>query len=176
MKRVLEPLTRIPGIRLAAVISKDGVLVASYSGDEATNGGGTDEVNSFAALAAGWLGEMHRAVSPLAWDVPRRVVLRATRGALVLHQGPGSLLVVVLEHGISPEDVRVPMEGAVARMHRLLRGLGEAGGTTIRDAERPEPGGIFPTTSHPPTGESQGIVDQRPDQTRGPISEVSGEL
>lgn len=176
MKRVLEPLTRIPGISLACVISKDGVLVASYNGDETVDGACTDEVNSFAALAAGWLGEMHRAVGPLAWDVPRRVVLRATRGALVLHQGPGAMLVVVLEHGTSPEDVRVPMEGAVARMHRLLRGLGEAGGQTTRDAERSEPGGIFPTTSPHPTGESQGIVDQRPDQTRGPISELSGEL
>ena len=176
MKRVLEPLTRIPGISLACVISKDGVLVASYSGDETSDGACTDDVNSFAALAAGWLGEMHRAVGPLAWDVPRRVVLRATRGALVLHQGPGSMLVVVLEHGTSPEDVRVPMEGAVARMHRLLRGLGEAGAQATRDAERSEPGGIFPATSPPPTSESHGIVDPRPDQTRGPISELSGEL
>ena len=53
MKRVLEPLTRIPGISLAAVISKDGVLVASYNGDETTDGACTEEANSFAALAAG---------------------------------------------------------------------------------------------------------------------------
>ena len=52
--------------------------------------------------------------------------MRGSQGALVMLQGPGAVLLTVLEHGTTPEEVRVPMEGAVARMQRKLRSLGRS--------------------------------------------------
>jgi hypothetical protein len=51
-------------------------------------------------------------------------VLSAARGTLIAMQAPGALLLVVLESGMRAEELRLPMEGAVARMQRHLRTIG----------------------------------------------------
>ncbi|MFT5051063.1 MAG: putative regulator of Ras-like GTPase activity (Roadblock/LC7/MglB family) [Chlamydiales bacterium] len=163
MKEVLEPLVRIPGVRIAAIISADGVPVALMDGQEPSTPG-TDCVaaaggeEAFAGLCAGWLAQLRQSVDPLSWDAPRRVVMRATRGAIVIHEGPGAILLVILEHGAVPEELRVPMEGAASRMLRLLRQLSEAPAARRAASTQPSlgsadaPSGIFPSTGAPTTG------------------------
>jgi len=123
MKQVLEPLARIPGVRMALLVSHDGVpvVVRGRDGDD----GGVDlsaqSGESLAALAAGWLNGLTRSLAPQSWDAPQRVVLRAARGSLIMLAAPGAVLLVQLARGARSEDLRLPMESAVARMQRVLR-------------------------------------------------------
>lgn len=102
----------------------------------------SDRLNALAGLGASWLGEISRTVAPLSWGAPQFMVLRAARGTLMLMQAPNSLLLVLLEGGMLAEDLRLPMEAAVARMQRVLRGVGK------RD-ETQNPPGIAPASNAP---------------------------
>jgi predicted regulator of Ras-like GTPase activity (Roadblock/LC7/MglB family) len=140
MKQVLEPIARTPGVRLAMLVTPDGVPITVQGerrkSPDAPRAGGperrqqnngvdsADDVHALAALGTGWMSEVTRAVAPLSWAVPQRLVLRAARGTLIAMQAPGALLLVVLESGMRAEDLRLPMEGAVARMQRHLRTIG----------------------------------------------------
>ena len=140
MKHVLEPIARTPGVRLAMIVTPDGVPITVHGERRKSNEGprsgaperrqrdhgvdSADDVHAMAALGSGWMNEVTRAVAPLSWSVPQRLVLRAARGTLIAMQAPGALLLVVLESGMRAEDLRLPMEGAVARMQRHLRTIG----------------------------------------------------
>jgi predicted regulator of Ras-like GTPase activity (Roadblock/LC7/MglB family) len=153
MKHILEPLTRIPGVRTAALVTPDGVPISVHGVVRASPTGtaqgaqavhkeqqtASDDVQALAALATGWIGETSRAVAPLSWDAPRRLVLRAARGTLVVLQAPGALLLVVLESGMSPEELRVPMESATLRMQRQLRSMGSRSSELARRPAAPSP-------------------------------------
>ena len=146
MKHVLEPLAHLPGVRIAALVTPDGVPMCAQNPARPRSSQGDDElgeqdVSALAALATGWLGEISRAVAPLSWDVPHRLVLRAARGTLVVVQAPGALLLAVLEGGMQPEELRLPMESAIARMQRHVRGI-ERRGAAPRDGA--EPPGVLP--------------------------------
>lgn len=157
MKAILEPLALIPGVRMTALISEDGVPIATARGasrnqtDEGPENIDHDDVlNSFTALAAGWLGEISRAVAQLSWAPPSRVVLRATQGEMVLQKAPGAVVLVVLERGVTAEELRVPMEGAIARMHRVLRNISQAR-TAQTQTNQPPPGIVQAATTRPAT-------------------------
>ncbi len=128
MIEVLEPLAQLPGVLLVALVSHDGVPVAvpgaPASGNDENLAFGDTE--ALAALSAGWLNELSESLGLLSCDSPRRVVLRAARGTLLLLRTSGAVLLVVLEAGLGPDELWLPMEGSVARIQRILRGMGEA--------------------------------------------------
>jgi len=170
MKAILEPLALIPGVRMTALISEDGVPIATARGASRTqeedegpqNIDHDDVLNSFTALAAGWLGEISRAVGQLSWAAPSRVVLRATQGEMVLQKAPGAVVLVVLERGVTAEELRVPMEGAIARMHRVLRNISQAR-TPQTQTNQPPPGIVQAATT-------------RPEQTATPVNPAQNPL
>ena len=128
MKEVLEPLAMIPGVKIASLISQDGVPITSTrgahaQGEETTPLDRDGELNGFTALASGWFADLTRATGRLSWSPPQRVVLRATKGEIVLLRAERVVVLVMLERGVSAEEVRVPMQGAMARMQRLIREL-----------------------------------------------------
>ena len=133
MRHVLEPLARIPGVRLAMLVTPDGVPIVIQGERRAPrrddkNGTGrrrsdfgiqsSDDMQAWAALGTTWLHEVERTVAPLSWNTPTRVVLTAARGTMIALPGPGAVLLVVLDAGMSAEDLRLPMDGTVARMQR----------------------------------------------------------
>jgi predicted regulator of Ras-like GTPase activity (Roadblock/LC7/MglB family) len=133
VKQVLEPLARIPGVRLAMLVTPDGVPIFIHGERRAgrrDDKGGTgrrrsdfgisssDDMQAWAALGSCWLRDVVRTVGPLAWNPPARVVLTAARGTLIVLQGPGAILLVVLDAGMSAEDLRLPMDGTLMRMER----------------------------------------------------------
>ena len=135
MKQFLETLARIPGVRMTALATPDGVPIwhlaigsegraaqqAPAEGDpEAAQG---LDVYALSALATNWVLEVSRCCAPLSWDTPRRLVLRAARGTLLVQEAPGATLVVLLEGGVRHEDLRLPMDSVVARMQRHLRSI-----------------------------------------------------
>lgn len=184
MKEILEPLTLIPGVRLAAMVSQDGVPIALLEGNRSKANPAAErdllsikhDFHAYSGLAAGWLGEVKRCIAPLSWDTPRRVVLRGTRGTLVLHVGPGAVVLVVLEHGVGAEELRVPMEGAIARMQRHLRTMSNSPGGESPQQGWSQSDGQEPTGIHPSSTDFLG-TPANPQQTTTPnhFSEVPGE-
>ncbi|MCE9595858.1 MAG: roadblock/LC7 domain-containing protein [Planctomycetes bacterium] len=144
MIEVLDPLSKIPGVRLAVLVAPDGVPVCVRGKHaEEPQDGTREDIDSLAALATGWHCELARAVAPLSWNMPQRVVLRAARGTLVMLAVPGAVLVAICDRGASPDELRLPMEAAVARMQRILRGMGERGASSSDPQSLP--GGALPS-------------------------------
>jgi len=130
---VLEPLAQQPGVLLAALVSHDGVPVAvpgARTTEKSADSGGVHNTygdpEALAALSAGWLDDLSTSVGLLSCDSPRRVVLRAARGTLLMLRTSGAVLLVVLEVGLGPDELWLPMEGVAARIQRILRGMGDA--------------------------------------------------
>jgi predicted regulator of Ras-like GTPase activity (Roadblock/LC7/MglB family) len=128
MKEVLEPLSQVAGVRLAVLILADGVpVVAPRCGRVAEQtqraGNGFAELEAASGLCVGWLSEITRSVAPLSWEAPERAVLRAARGSLIVRRVGDVILLVVLEAGLAPEELRLPVEAAAARLGRVLRDL-----------------------------------------------------
>lgn len=136
MRHVLDPLAKIPGVRVAMLVTPDGVPIVIHgerrSGRRADKNGtgrrrsdfgiqSSDDMQAWAALGTSWLRDVGRSVAPLAWGAPTRVILAAVRGTLILQHGQGAILLVVLDAGTSAEDLRLPMEGALARLSRQSR-------------------------------------------------------
>ena len=181
MKEVLVPLARIPGIRVAMLCSEDGVPIAvrgrisreqDAGGNSPAFGDSAEDLNALAALAAGWIGELTRSIAPLSWESPRRVALTATRGTMIVLHGPGAFLLVLLESGVHPEELRLPMEAAINRMQRVLRGMGRDSVPGSAEEEH-EPSGIFPggrelRLATGPAGD--------PTTTGNQVPEISGEV
>ena len=132
MREVLEPLALIPGVRLTAMISPDGVPIASLAGQSDRGTGGStiaaidsdDELGNLSAQVAGWVSDVDRAIGQLAWSAAERLVLRGSQASVIIQRGPGAFLLVCLEGNTVTDELRVPMDGAIARMQRLLRSVG----------------------------------------------------
>lgn len=185
MKHILEPLTRVAGVRTAALITADGVPIAVHEAPrrsraevrgekpESANGGSgaADDLNELAGLATSWISEVARAVAPLSWEAPRELVLRAARGTLIVKQAPRALLLVVIDGGMKAEELRLPMQVAVARMERHLRDLDLKNTATSLDVDQPP--GIFPAQSTSPNSRAQAGGTVQP--IGNAVPEVSGE-
>lgn len=149
MRALLEPLATLPGVQIAMLVSEDGVPIV-IRGETREEGGkeNVDDAEVLAGLTAGWIADVCRAIAPISWNPPRRLLLRASRGTLIAMQAPRALLVVVIGRGVQPGELRLPMESAIARMERDLRsGNQRASGQTPVQAEEKaqQPVGIFPS-------------------------------
>ncbi|MBM3988322.1 MAG: roadblock/LC7 domain-containing protein [Planctomycetes bacterium] len=119
MKEVLEPLAAIPGVRLALLVTPDGVPMASCG---RASGPQPEDPSALSALVSGWLASLGPALGLASWEFGRRAVLRGTRGTLVARHAGSALLLVVLEPGTSADELRLPFEAALSRLARLARG------------------------------------------------------
>lgn len=146
----LEPLSRLPGVEFVMLISHDGVPIA-----QAGAGGEPGREDAIAALAASWLNDITAAVAPLTWNPPERICLRAARGTLVLRRSESACLVVQLGRETAPEDVRLPMDGVLARIERARHGRSEAAAQQSGAASTTgsEPSGPIPSRNDPSTAE-----------------------
>jgi predicted regulator of Ras-like GTPase activity (Roadblock/LC7/MglB family) len=120
VNEVLDPLVRIPGVRCAVLATVDGVPIASRG--EVESAPSADGGEALSGLVAGWLGSLAPSLGLLSWDLPQRVVLRASRGTLVVRRAPTAILLVVLEPGTSADELRLPLEAALTRLQRVARG------------------------------------------------------
>ncbi len=123
----------------------------------------TQDMNAFAGLAAGWLKDATRAVDPLAWDPPRRVVLRAARGTIVLRRTKRAILAAVLDPGLRPEELRLPMDAAATRLERSTRRSSAAEVGSAHESAQPNPPGPIPgaqTFPAPPVGTEENHMTQ----------------
>lgn len=128
----LEPLARLPGVEFVLLISHDGVPIAHVHGSADAN-----HEESLAALAAAWLNDIGQAVAPLGWHAPERACLRGARGTLVVRRSESACLVVCLGRETSPEDVRLSMDGALARIERARHGRTNAASQSAAPSSQP---------------------------------------
>ncbi|HIG11221.1 MAG: hypothetical protein ABGY71_07180 [bacterium] len=150
MKRVLEPLAHVPGVRRALLISHDGMPIVSLTPESSagSNTQGTpwhdsaDDSEAFAGLALGWLAEVQRVLDPMSWTVPVRLVLRAARGTLVLVVCERMVLSVELDPGMAAEELRLPTAAVLGRLERTLRSKSQPKVPAAESSE--EIPGIFP--------------------------------
>jgi len=160
----LEPLSRLPGVEFVLLISHDGVAIA-----QAGALGEPGREDAIAALTASWLNDVTAAVAPLTWNAPERICLRAARGTLVLRRSESASLVVQLGREASPEDVRLPMDGVLARIERARHGRSEAATvqSSAGSAVLSEPSGPIPSRNHPSTAEEALRPASHPGQSPG---------
>jgi predicted regulator of Ras-like GTPase activity (Roadblock/LC7/MglB family) len=165
---ILEPLSRLPGVELVMLISHDGVPIAwAGRGNPPADGAlapekqaaVNDRQEALAALSASWLNELTQAVAPLSWNAPERVCLRAARGTLVLRRAESAVLIVLLAREASPEDVRLSMDGTLARIERSCLGRGSARASEAPAARDPELPAPFA---------AQASTDSSPDDSQAP--------
>jgi predicted regulator of Ras-like GTPase activity (Roadblock/LC7/MglB family) len=171
VKNLIEPLTRIPGVRTAALVTTDGVLMAMHTAGGSRDGSeargpenaassdrsGTDaalDPQALAGLATSWTGEVARAVTALSWSPPRHLVLRAARGTMIVCEAPGAILCVVLDSGMQPEELRLPMGVTIARMQRHLRDISQRSQHSASEADSGQheshlSGGVHPSEEPP---------------------------
>jgi predicted regulator of Ras-like GTPase activity (Roadblock/LC7/MglB family) len=159
----LEPLSRLPGVEFVLLISHDGVPIAHAGSGDASR------EDSIAALAASWLNDITAAVAPLTWNAPERICLRAARGTLVLRRSESACLVVLLGREASPEDVRLSMDGALARIERARHGRAEAAAAQAGGAAGAvsESSGPIPYRRAPSTSEEGLRPASRPGHSPG---------
>lgn len=119
MNEVLEPLLCIPGVRVAALSTHDGVPIAWRGELENAEQSGSD---ALAGLVTGWIQGLAPSLGLVSWDLPRRLVLRSSRGTLVVERAPSAVLFVVVEPGTSPSELRLPLDAALSRLQRVARG------------------------------------------------------
>lgn len=152
MKALLEPLATVAGVQIAMLVSEDGVPIVVRG--EARGEEGKEQVDDaevLAALTAGWISDIGRAIAPISWNSPAYLVLRASRGSLIAMQAPRCLLVVVIGRGVQAKELRLPMESAIVRMQRGLRGgNARSSGEGVAEGENTQPGGIFPSREAEP--------------------------
>jgi predicted regulator of Ras-like GTPase activity (Roadblock/LC7/MglB family) len=173
MISALEPLAELPGVDLVMLVTHDGVPIATVGGspevieDEQDAGapGGMGREEALAALAVGWHNELAQATAPLTWDSPSRIVMRCARGSIVVRHARGAILLLLLKRGASPEDVRLPMDGTVARIERSLRGMGGNGGPSQNN----NPPGPMPSSGSPRSVDGSAGTNKNT-QTRGELS------
>ena len=151
----LRPLANQPGVELVMLLSQDGVPIAVVTrpdGNEAVPEdeepiaglGAMGKDDALAAITAGWLNDLRLAVGPLSWEEPERIIMRCARGALVMRRMRGAVLLVRVQRGLSPEDVRLPMEGVVARIERSRSAMGRASASPS-DQSNTQPAGPIPS-------------------------------
>ncbi len=146
MKHYLDNLMHIPGVRAAGFVSPDGFSLV-WAMRESNPGEDALDTEALSALACSWQTELSRSAAPLSWSAPKRAVLRATRGTLILACAPQLILVVVLEGGTSHEELRLPMESSLARVARHLKHIGHGDshehGAPLPRQQGPSTGGLL---------------------------------
>ena len=166
----LEPLGDLPGVETAMLLTPDGVPIAVVGGSslephtDGLDDSASGREEALAALAGGWANELGHATAPLSWSPPTRVVLRCARGSMVMRQLKGAVLLLVLDRNADPEDMRLPMDGAAARIERGLK----------KQVDVEPPGPIPSKKEHRRTSELAETL-QTPPVNSPPGEELSGD-
>lgn len=155
MIEILQPLSDIPGVRYAGIVTNDGVPIlipgagGSLGGDDDGRLGLSLDINMLAALAYQWYLDLGSLAGELTWDRPQRVVLKAARGSLVARAVSRGVLIALIDPGVGAESLRLPMEGAAARIDRNLRSMGGQIDGPLPSAPVAQPAGPMQSGSEP---------------------------
>lgn len=111
MKEHLDPIKQVEGVRGAALLTSDGVLMASEF--EGVDG------EALAALASQLVHQIDQEAGKIGMPTFRHLTLRALYGTLFLVRLDGMVLVVAAHSGQEAEDLWPRIEEAVAGLPRM---------------------------------------------------------
>ncbi|HMK46855.1 MAG TPA: roadblock/LC7 domain-containing protein [Methanocella sp.] len=116
ISRVVTDLKRVGGVRAVAVVSREGILIASDMPSDV-------HAETFAAMAAVMLCAAEAATLELERAVPDRLIVETDEGKLfIMGAGERSMLVVLTETRSGAGQIIVEMGRAVNRVQEILGG------------------------------------------------------
>jgi predicted regulator of Ras-like GTPase activity (Roadblock/LC7/MglB family) len=120
MKSILENLNRSVGVIGSAVVTPDGMLVASAIADssEPLGAGGHDQ-DALAAIASSLVLSAGRSLKRLGADMSVMTV-DGSRGKIVLVNADRTFLLVITDSGISLDATMIDIRVAVERLQRRI--------------------------------------------------------
>lgn len=113
IREATDDLGRVEGVRLALVVSQDGLLVASSG-----RGGEQDEV--VAAMTAAILGTVNRAAQSAGLGQASDILIGATDSALHITQVGDVIIVVVADKGVNVGLVRLAIRRTANKIRQFL--------------------------------------------------------
>ncbi len=126
MIEILEPISSIPGVRMAGLVTKDGVPIVApgKASEELAPTNAMVDIEAMSAIAVQYFDELSRLTGELTWDRPSSVVVRGARGTLMVRTVRGGVLLALLDSGVGADQLRLPMDGAAMRIARMLSSMG----------------------------------------------------
>jgi predicted regulator of Ras-like GTPase activity (Roadblock/LC7/MglB family) len=126
MIEILEPISSIPGVRMAGLVTSDGVPIVApgASIDEPSTLNATVDIEAMSAIAVQYFDELSRLTGELTWDRPSSAVVRGARGTLMVRTIRGGVLLALLDSGVGVDQLKLPMDSAAMRIARLLSNMG----------------------------------------------------
>ncbi|UZE92339.1 MAG: roadblock/LC7 domain-containing protein [Methanosarcinales archaeon] len=114
LEKVLTDLRRTGDIEASAIVSRDGLLMASDIAEGI-------HAETFAAMSATMLGAAETAISELNKGIPDRVIVESKKGKVITTgAGPKALLVVMTPPEAGLGLILVEMEKAADKAKKLL--------------------------------------------------------
>ena len=113
IRQAVEELGRVEGVRLALVVSLDGLLVSS-------SGRGGDREEVVAAMSAAILGTVNRVAASAGLGRVSDVLIGASDASLQVMQAGDAVIVVVAERAANVGLVRLAMKRIAARVGQFL--------------------------------------------------------
>ena len=111
---VLREICVLGGVEGSAVVTRDGLLVASELGDV--------DAETFAAMSATMFGAAETAFSELGKGLVERVIVESARSKLILMgAGSSAVLVVMVDSKVNIGLVLVEMKKATAKIEKELK-------------------------------------------------------
>ncbi|MDI6902655.1 MAG: roadblock/LC7 domain-containing protein [Methanocellales archaeon] len=115
LEKVLEDLRDVGDVEASAIVSRDGLLMASDFAQRSYS------AKTFAAMSATMLGAAETATSELKKGVPDRIIVESKEGKLIAAgAGPKALLVVMSNPGAGLGLILLEMEKTADKIKRLL--------------------------------------------------------
>jgi predicted regulator of Ras-like GTPase activity (Roadblock/LC7/MglB family) len=113
MGEILRELKKVGGVEASAVVSRDGILMASDIPDDVHG-------ETFAIMSATMLGAAITANSELRKKLPERIVVESSDGrTIVAGAGSKSLLVVSTRGSVEMTNVMKAIEGAAGKIQEI---------------------------------------------------------
>jgi predicted regulator of Ras-like GTPase activity (Roadblock/LC7/MglB family) len=114
MLDILNELKHVPGVRGAAIVLDDGVIVASALSS-------ASDTDSYAALVSSLLSQITKCLPKLGLGNLRRATVTATRGRFTLTDLGGAWLVTEIERGMESQNIELDIESAGSRLRKRMR-------------------------------------------------------
>ena len=119
MKSILENLNRSVGVIGSAVVTPDGMLVASAIADASERLGGGHDQDALAAIASSLVLSAGRSLKRLGAEMSVMTV-DGSRGKIVLVNADSTFLLVITDSGISLDATMIDIRVAVERLQRRI--------------------------------------------------------
>jgi len=114
VETILKEISRAGGIEVAAIASRDGLLILSTLSEQRL-------AERFVAMSATMMGAAETAATELGMGIPEKIILESKKGKIIgMGAGPKALFFVMTRHDASLGLVLIEMKKASEKIKHLL--------------------------------------------------------